>query len=170
MYWLIPDHGHHGDPWIFMRMGDGTRQWYMVRDKDDRRYFDRRAGPMANRFGIDISLASHNRFLDLLGEDWLLSYPRPDMPSRAAATVKATAEAHAPPTLTPAAHGLAALCDPFQTVRLSRAEAHAPPTLTPAAHGLPALCDTSGWLPTQRSRSPRSTAEAKYGVHLHPRP
>ena len=57
-----------------MRMGDGTRQWYMVRDKDDRRYFDRRAGPMANRFGIDISLASHNRFYELLGEDWLLSY------------------------------------------------------------------------------------------------
>ena len=99
LYWLIPDHGHHGDPWIFMRMGDGTRQWYMVRDKDDRRYFDRRAGTMANRFGIDISLASHNRFLDLLGEDWLLSYPRPDMPSRAAATVKATAEAHAQPPL-----------------------------------------------------------------------
>ena len=57
LYWLISDHGHHGDPWIFMRMGDGTRQWYRVTDKDDRRYIDRWAGPMANRFGIDVSLA-----------------------------------------------------------------------------------------------------------------
>ena len=95
LYWLIPD---HGQPWIHMRQGDDTRQWYMVTNKDDMRYIQRWAGPMANGCGIYTNFLSILCFYNLIGADWG-TYDRPGGPRRPAATVKATAEAHAQPPL-----------------------------------------------------------------------